>query len=389
VPARRAIKTYYFFFFAGMGATLPYLAPWFKEVAGASDRELGLLFMVRPAVGLLAQPLWGYLADATGKRSRLTAVLILLAALALPLVTFTPLFWPMVLIMALFAFFYRSIIPLGDSVTFAHLGQERRADYSALRVWGTVGFMITAASVGFLFDQLGLAWQFPVFTTVMLAAAWFVWRVPTTPARGRLKAGFSLRLLYTHRNIRFFMLAVLLNAMVSQMAFVFFGVYARSLGASNSALGWLWTVATGVEAALMPFIGRIMRRVGVKQMILLGLVAVALRWVPTAFLTSWWQLFPLQILHGITFCLVYVGAVTFMDMEARPEVRSSAQALYAAMVSGGRVLGGAISGEIAQHLGYRTLYITCGLLALAALSVVATLVREPHCAHDKPLPHTS
>jgi MFS family permease len=211
----------------------------------------------------------------------------------------------------------------------------------------------------------------------MLVAAWFVWRVPSGRTLHHRQAGPSLRLLYTHRNIRFFVMAMSLAAMVSQMAFVFFGVYARSLGANNAALGWLWTVATGVEAALMPFVGGFIRRIGVKRMVVLGLAAVALRWIPTAFLTSWWQLFPLQILHGITFCLVYVGSVTFMDMEASPEVRSSAQALYAAMVSGGRVFGGLLSGEISQQLGYRSLYVTCGLLALIALGIVAAFVKDP------------
>jgi PPP family 3-phenylpropionic acid transporter len=373
-----AIKGNYFFFFFAMATFFPYLAPYFKELCDMSDRQVGILFMIRPAVALCAQPVLCYYADTSGKRPQITSLLAIGAGVSFLMLSFTRLFWPMLIILILWAFFYSPIIPLSDSITFSFLGRKDRRKYTQLRIYGTVGFMVSAPLLGWLFDHSGLQWQFPIFCCMMIASSLYIRNVP---ASSRIPSAYGvagLKLLYTNRNIVVFVAAALIMAISNQMAFVFLSVHVKNIGATNTNLGLMWIIATAVETALMPFVGAIITRIGVRNMIVLGLLASCVRWTATAFITEWWQILPLQMLHGITFCFIYVGAVTFMDMESPESVRSSAQGFYATFVmNGGHIIAGPIGGDIAQRFGYTTLFCVCAGLSLVSSVIISLLVREP------------
>ena len=63
--ARRALPlaAYWALSMAPFGLTLPYLALYLRENAQLSGAQVGAVFAVMPAVGILGQPIWGVLAD--------------------------------------------------------------------------------------------------------------------------------------------------------------------------------------------------------------------------------------------------------------------------------------------------------------------------------------
>jgi PPP family 3-phenylpropionic acid transporter len=378
MSAKLAVRGNYFFFFMAMGAALPYVTPYFKEVCGFSDRSLGWIAMVRPAVGLLAQPLWCYLADRSGRRSRITALLSLGSALLYPLILLSTSFVPILLTLVAWAFFYSPLMALGDSMAFGLLEGSGRSRYAGLRIYGTVGFMISVGVLGIVFDRTGLRWLFPAFSVAMIAAAASIVSVPATARLPSSDTRDALRVLYRNRNVLVFVGACLLAAMANNMGFIYLSVYAKHLGATNAQVGYLWVVSTGAELVMMFFIGRIVERLGVKRMVLLGVLGVLVRWEAAALADSWWQLLPLQMLHALTFCFLYIGAVTFMDMESPPSVRSSAQALYGTVVlQAGAIMAGAVGGELCQRSSYATVFTVCGALAAFSAVVLALFVRDP------------
>ena len=52
--------------------------------------------------------------------------------------------------------FTSSTLPLAESLTLSHL-KANKADskYSHIRIWGSIGFIIAAVSLGFLIDSYG------------------------------------------------------------------------------------------------------------------------------------------------------------------------------------------------------------------------------------------
>jgi PPP family 3-phenylpropionic acid transporter len=378
MSVRSAIKSHYFFYFFSIGIILPYLAPYYKELVGATDEQIGFLLMVPPLVAMVAQPFWSYFADLWGHRSRMAAVLAFCSAVVFLGIGQIENFMLLIVVLMLWAFFWTPMVSLVDSVTFHYLGPERRNEYSRLRIFGTLGFTVAAIFLGMLFDRYGLSHMFPLFAVSIMVSGLFIARAPSTEKSTHAHTRRALGVFLRQNNVRWFVMTGILAAVANQMALGFMSIYARDLGAQNTHLGWLWGVGTIAEAAMMPFVGRLITRIGIKRLLLYGMVLSLVRWGGMAMVPSWPALFPLQTLHAFTFTFIYVGSVTFMDVTSPTKIRSSAQALFGVLVmNGGRILAAPLSGEIAHLFGYRVLYGISASLVVVALVLLVFRVREP------------
>ena len=75
------LTLFWFVYFGSLGIFYPYFALYLRENAGLTGTEVGLILAISPLVGMLAGPFWGQLADRTGARSRMLALLTLGTAL--------------------------------------------------------------------------------------------------------------------------------------------------------------------------------------------------------------------------------------------------------------------------------------------------------------------
>jgi predicted MFS family arabinose efflux permease len=354
---KSAIRNAYFFGIFAMGASTPFLPVFLKERLGFDNRELALILMVRPAMALLGQPFWSWRADSTQSRTRLAAAASVLSALCFPLVLAGHRFPAVLLLMALSAFFLMPFNSMSDTITFDYLGASRRNHFGS--------------------------WLFLLFSLGMLSSAGFIRKVPSRRSETRQAGDWRpLFAFLRRRNVLFFILAILVSETANQMAYVFLSVYAKSLGANNAQTGWIWATATGMEMITMAFMPFIIRRLGLKNVLLLGTFFVLFRWMPFAFVHDWWMLLPFQCLHIITLTFVYVGAAIFMDAEAPPGIRFSAQAFFSTFVLNGAALIGTLAGGlISQRFGYAPLFFVSGLLGIVAAAMLALFVRNPSHIH--------
>jgi len=75
------LTLFWFTYFGSLGIFFPYFSLYLRENAGLSGTQLGVVLAISPLVGMIAQPLWGQVADRTGARSRVLAFLTLGTAL--------------------------------------------------------------------------------------------------------------------------------------------------------------------------------------------------------------------------------------------------------------------------------------------------------------------
>ena len=71
---------FYFLFFSTVGITQPFLPAYLRSLA-LSTTEVGLLLALTPLASLVAPPLWGHLADRTGRLSHVLTLLAMGAAI--------------------------------------------------------------------------------------------------------------------------------------------------------------------------------------------------------------------------------------------------------------------------------------------------------------------
>jgi PPP family 3-phenylpropionic acid transporter len=115
----------------------------------------------------VAPNLWGWLGDRTGQRLLIVRLGALSTLATFALIFFGKSYAWLALVMALHAFFWHAVLPQFEVITLAHLhGQTSR--YSQVRLWGSIGFILTVVGLGRLFEWLSLD-IYPVALVTIMA----------------------------------------------------------------------------------------------------------------------------------------------------------------------------------------------------------------------------
>ena len=145
----------WFFCLAGLGVFFPYYGIYLHENVGLDPTQVGIVYAVLPMVGLLAQPFWGQVADRTGSRSRVVALLAAGTAIGYAALYFWKGFASLLFGTALLACFSGALIPACVAVTLALTRDSTRHAFGLTRAWGTFGFLVLVV----LFPPVLHYWQ--------------------------------------------------------------------------------------------------------------------------------------------------------------------------------------------------------------------------------------
>jgi len=151
-------KVYYFFAYGAMASLVPYLVIYYQSL-GLSGSQIGLLTGIPTLMSLLSTPVWGGMADATSKKRLLLGASILLSMTMVWILSFTTAFLWIALVVILYAFNSAPVMPLVDSTVMELLG-EHKDQYGKQRLWGAVGWGLSAPIIGWLIERNGLQWSF-------------------------------------------------------------------------------------------------------------------------------------------------------------------------------------------------------------------------------------
>ena len=142
---------FYLFYFAALGAFAPYWSVYLKHLS-FNAIEIGQLTALFMFTKLIAPFVWGWLADHTGKRLKWVRLAAFLTIPSLLLIFFNQSYFWIAFAMFLFGFFWNASLPQFEALTLNHLG-KKSSDYSKVRLWGSVGFIIAVACLPLLFKQ--------------------------------------------------------------------------------------------------------------------------------------------------------------------------------------------------------------------------------------------
>ena len=163
------LSQFYFFYFASLGALVPFWSVYLKSL-GFSALQIGQLMSTLALTKIVAPYLWGWIADRTGYHIRIVQLTSLLALLC-----FLPLLWYdryglVLLSMLAFSFFWNAALPQFEVVTLAGLGPHKHR-YSRIRLWGSLGFIVTVSLLGVVLQRIGID-ALPWVLLGLFAAIW-------------------------------------------------------------------------------------------------------------------------------------------------------------------------------------------------------------------------
>ena len=367
------LSAFYFFYFAVLGAFVPYRGRYF-DALGFDSFTIGLSTAAISLATIAAPYGWAAIADRyhAGQRVLLIGVVMSLLALAIGLEQTVAL--PMIIAMALYSLFWNAILPQAETLTLSRTAKTG-SDYSRIRLWGSVGYLLTVLIVGYGVQWAGVWIMQPVvlaFTGVLLLSALLLPRhqridfdmLRHDTLRGRLRQAHVLA----------FLAAAILVTISHAPYYTFFDLYLRELGYDPSQSGWLISLGVIAEIGMFWLAKRIIARFSFKRLLLTAVLISAGRWCLLALLPQWlFVLLLVQLLHAVSFALVHSLAMHFLYGEFPEHQRGRAQAIYSALSYGvGGALGNVLAGALWRDgAGGSATYLMASAACLLAAVVMA------------------
>lgn len=338
------------------GAWFVTLGTFLTQRMGASGGEIALAFLTQSLGAVLAPFVVGLIADQFFPAQRILGVLHLAGGVLLWVASLITDFGPFFVVILVYMILFMPTLALANTVSFRQL-RSPETQFPAIRVFGTIGWIIAGLLIGFLAwestQSLDLTFKMAAIMAILLGIYCFT--LPHTPPEGRgekrtIRDILGLDALALLKNRTFAVFFVSSIAICIPLAFYynFTNLYLNEIGIQGAA--GLQTIGQMSEVAFLLVLPFLLKRLGVKITLAIGMGAWALRYVLFGFGDQgalFWMIVVGLLLHGVCYDFFFVAGQVYTDRFAGPGLRASAQGLITLATYGvGLLIGSLISGPI-------------------------------------------
>jgi nucleoside transporter len=325
---------------------------------GFTGLEVGAAFSTVNWGAILSPFIIGMVADRYFSAQRVMAVMHIAGAFLLYYVSGitdpAAFFW----VLLAYSILYMPTLALANTICFNQMDSPEK-EFPLVRVLGTIGWIAAGLLIGFMAIE-ATAIPFRIGAGVSLILGVMSLFLPDTPPTSRDTAptwkdvmGWEALVLFKDRSFVVFTISALLISIPLAFYYSFTNPFLNEMGMVNAAGKMtLGQISEIVFLLLMPLF---FMRLGVKKMILVGMIAWAVRYVLFVYGNSEELVFMYYlgiILHGICYDFFFVTGQIYVDKAAPKHLQASAQGLITLLTYGiGMLIGSWTSGwYVDQHL---------------------------------------
>ena len=345
------LASVYFFYFASLGAILPYWNLYLKHL-GFTASQIGELSAILLATKIIAPNLWGWIADYTGKRVRIIRIAAFIGMSIFSIVLIVHDYWSLLLVLVGFSFFWNAALPQFEATTMNHLGESKQM-YSRIRLWGSVGFIVAALLLAPILQNQGI--QFLPWMILLLLFCIWINTLLVQESTSTTTQHQKTSLLATCFKPP--VIALLLASFFIQAShgpyYAFFSIYLEEHSYSHSLIGQLWSLGVIAEIFVFFWMNRLLPKFGAKYLLAIAMALTILRWwLIATFAANLPILVFAQLLHAASFGLFHAAAIYLIDQYFSGNIQGRGQALYSSISFGlGGSLGSLVSGYTWNSIG--------------------------------------
>jgi NHS family xanthosine MFS transporter len=345
-------------------------AYWFQNKHWSVE-HFSIIFSTMGIASIFTPAITGIISDKFINAEKLYGIMHILGSLVLftiPLIT-NPItfFWVILLNM----FFYMPTLSLSITVGYSALKSNNKdvvKEFPPIRIWGTIGFIAALWVVSLTHNETS-ANQFYIASAVSLMLGIYSFTLPKCPPLLNKitnrslssKLGLNAFLLFKKpKFLIFFMFSLLLGAAL-QLTNAYGDTYIQDfkdipqyrdlIAVKYPAI--IMSISQVSETLFILAIPFFLRKFGIKYVMLFSMLAWVLRFGLFAFgnpADGLWMIILSCIVYGMAFDFFNISGSLFIENEATPEIRGSAQGLFMMMVNGfGALLGSLVSGIVIQR----------------------------------------
>lgn len=338
---------------------------WFVTVGsylgniGFSGAEIGTAYLMNNIAAILSPFFIGMVADRYFASEKVMGALHILGGGVLYFATGITETVPLILTLLVYNSCYMPTLALVNNISFQQM-ESPDHQFPKIRVWGTLGWIIAGLSINFI---LGPVIENVEITTFPLKMAAFMsvllglysFSLPHTPPKNTGKDvtigdALGLKALKLLKNTSFliFVASSLLISIPLAFYYSFTNLFLNDLGMENAAS--TQSIGQMSEVLFMVLMPWFFKRLGLKKMLLVGMLAWLVRYALFAMGNTdemVWMLFLGIALHGICYDFFFVTGQIYVDQKAPKDIRASAQGFITLITYGvGMGIGSVISGNV-------------------------------------------
>ncbi|HTF19681.1 MAG TPA: nucleoside permease [Chryseolinea sp.] len=338
------------------GAWYVTVATYMSEHLQSSGTDIGNIYSALALATMISPFFIGMIADRFFAAQKILGIFHLVGGILLYVATLATsnsgFYW----IILVYSLLYMPTIALSNSIAFGQMTDPGK-QFPWIRVFGTVGWILA----GVLSSALGIEKTYATFhlaagASILLGLLSFI--LPNTPPKAAPASGSASTalgvdafVLFKDRAYLIFFIAAVLVCIPLSFYYAGANLFLNDAGMTNVA--GKMTLGQVSEALFILAIPFLFNRIGVKNMLLLGMGAWLLRYICFAYGNigdNLWMLYAGVILHGICYDFFFVTGYMYTEKKAGAKIKSAAQGLFTFATYGlGMFIGSKFSGFTIDH----------------------------------------
>jgi len=338
---------------------------WFVTVGsylgniGFSGTDIGSTYLMNNIAAVISPFFIGMIADRYFSSEKVMGVLHLAGAAIMYFASGITETTTLIGVLLLYNVCFMPTLALVNNISFQQMDNPGKT-FPKIRVWGTIGWIVAGLSISFILgpifanvEQSNVPLKMAAIASVILGL--YSFSLPKTPPKNTGEdvtfgdiLGLKALKLMKNKSFAAVMVSSLLISVPLAFYFSFTNLYLNEIGMSGvAAKQSMGQMSEVLFMVLMPFF---FVRLGIKKMLLVGMLAWVLRYALFAMGDVGgmvWMLYLGILLHGVCYDFFFVTGQIYVDKKAGEDIRASAQGFITLVTYGvGMGLGSILAGNI-------------------------------------------